>query len=479
MTPIPEEHNPEERYPDGSNVNENLSDPSPENTAKLRIFHPYHWFFSSEVLSSFLLLFTSLSAVYWANSFLAETYEHLIHTEIALFFGEYRISKTLLHWINEGLMALFFFTVGLEIKREMLVGELASFRKAMLPICAALGGMVLPGAIYLAFNHGTPSAGGWGVPMATDIAFSLGAIALFGRRLPLGLRVFLAAFAIADDLGAVLVIAIFYTKAISWSYLIVASHFVLGLFLLNILSVRNIYLYALFGIGTWIAVLGSGIHATIAGVVVALMIPAHGKYNTLHFFNRVRNIMEEFQCHEQSCDHIHAILLNQGHLNAVHTLEMACHDVETPLQRLEHALHPWVAFLILPLFAFGNAGLTFEGMTVTEAVTHPVTLGIVLGLFIGKPVGIALFSYIAVKLGIARLPRGVTWAHLIGAGMLGGIGFTMSLFVSGLFFTNPLLLNYSKLGILSGSILSLLAGSIYLGMTGSPGRQPPEWVPEQ
>lgn len=431
-----------------------------------RIFHPSQWFFTNEVVSSLLLLLASVSAVYWANSFLAGPYHHFLETEFTIGLGRWAITHDLHHWINDGLMAIFFFTVGLEIKREVLVGELASPKKALLPVIAALGGMLVPGAIYMAFNYGTPYADGWGIPMATDIAFSLGAVALFGRGLPVGLRIFLAAFAIADDLGAVLIIAVFYTQDISWHFIILGAHFLLGLLLMNILFVRWLPLYALLGFGAWLAAMGSGVHPTIAGVLVALAIPAQGKYNTLHFVRRVQYIMDNFQCHEQSCDHVHAILFNQGHLNAVQSLEMACHHVETPLQRLEHYFHPWVAFVILPLFAFANAGLTFSGITVESAVTHPVTLGIVLGLFVGKPVGIFLFSFLAVRLGLADLPASVRWPHILGAGMLGGIGFTMSLFVSGLAFADPDLLNYSKLGILSGSVLAIVTGALFLGWVG-------------
>jgi NhaA family Na+:H+ antiporter len=431
-----------------------------------RIFQPSQWFFTNEVISALLLLLASVSAVYWANSFLAGPYHHFLEAEFAVGLGRWEISHSLHHWINDGLMTIFFFTVGLEIKREVLVGELASVKKAMLPVAAALGGMLIPGAIYMAFNYGTEYAGGWGIPMATDIAFSLGAVALFGRGLPVGLRIFLAAFAIADDLGAVLVIAVFYTQDISWHFIVLGAHFLLALGLLNLLSVRSLILYGLLGFGAWLAAMGSGVHPTIAGVLVALTIPAQGKYNTLHFVKRVHYIMENFQCQEQSCDHRHAILFNQGHLNAVQSLEMACHHVETPLQRLEHAFHPWVAFLILPLFAFANAGLTFGGMTVGSAVSHPVTLGIALGLFVGKPLGILCFSFLAVRLGLAELPESVRWSHILGAGMLGGIGFTMSLFISGLAFTDAALLNYSKLGILSGSIFAIVAGALFLGWVG-------------
>jgi len=357
-------------------------------------------------------------------------------------------------------MTYFIFIVGLEIKREILVGELSNPKSALLPVVAALGGMLVPGAIYFAINRGTLTASGWGIPMATDIAFALGAIAVFGRKLPVGLRVFLSAFAIADDLGAVVIIAVFYTKGIVWGYLIICLFFVAGLAVANLLWIRWTLLYALLGLGIWIAVLGSGVHPTVAGFVVAMFIPARGKYDTDRFVKKVKEIMDEFQCEEQSCGY--SILLDRGHLNAVHALEMACHEVETPLQRLEHSLHPWVAFVLLPLFAFANAGLSLKGIDLTSIVHQPLTLGITLGLFLGKPVGIFLFSLLAVKTGIAVLPAEVRWSHIVGAGMLGGIGFTMSLFVSGLSFTTPELLNYAKLGILLGSILSALVGLAFL-----------------
>jgi NhaA family Na+:H+ antiporter len=357
-------------------------------------------------------------------------------------------------------MTYFIFIVGLEIKREILVGELSTPKSALLPVVAALGGMLVPGAIYYTLNRGTPTASGWGIPMATDIAFALGAIAVFGRKLPVGLRVFLSAFAIADDLGAVVIIAVFYTKEIVWSYLIICLFFIAGLALANILWIRWTLLYALLGLGIWVAVLGSGVHPTVAGFVVAMFIPAKGKYDTDIFVKKVKEIMDKFQCEEQSCGY--SILLDRGHLNAVHSLEVACHEVETPLQRLEHSLHPWIAFLLLPLFAFANAGLSLKGIDLASIVLQPLTLGITLGLFLGKPIGIAIFSFLAVKTGIAVLPADVRWSHIIGAGMLGGIGFTMSLFVSGLSFASPELLNYAKLGILLGSILAAVAGIVFL-----------------
>ncbi len=424
-------------------------------------FQPSQWFFSREVVSSLLLLFASVSAVYWANSFLSEHYHHLLHTHLALVIGHFDFSTTFLHWVNDGLMALFFFTVGLEIKREILVGELATPKMALLPVIAAAGGMVVPGIVYMAFNWGTATSVGWGIPVATDIAFSLGAIALFGRKLPVGLRIFLAAFAIADDLGAVAIIAIFYTKTIHMSYLMAAIICVLILVIGNLLWVRWLSFYIVMGIFTWIAVLGSGVHATVAGVVVALLVPARAKFSSGRFIRRVNRIMERLTYNERLSEYWYSILLEPTHLNAVHSLEKACHDVETPLQRLEHALHPWVAFLILPVFAFGNAGLSLHGLTIS-AMSHPVTIGILLGLLVGKPVGIFIASYAAVKSGVASLPEEVRWAQIWGAAMLGGIGFTMSLFISGLSFFDPEMLNYSKLGVLSGSILSGVAGLLFL-----------------
>ncbi len=433
-----------------------------ENNIQAETYSPEQWFFNKEVISSMLLLVASVSAVYWANSFLSKTYDHLMHMPLVLGVGHWDASTTFLHWVNDGLMSLFFFTVGLEIKREVLVGELASMKMALLPIIAAVGGMLVPGLIYMLFNHGTPYAAGWGIPVATDIAFSLGAIALFGKKLPTGLRVFLAAFAIADDLGAVMIIALFYTKGIVVSYLLAAVIFVLALFIANILWVRWLPVYIVLGIATWVAIMGSGVHATVAGVVVALLIPAQAKYSTGRFVRKARRIIDRMEYQEDISEYWYSILLQPEHLNSVHALEKACQQVETPLQRLEHALHPWVAFLILPLFAFGNAGLSFEGMHMSSAL-HPVTLGIVLGLFVGKPLGIATAAYIAVKTGVAALPDEVRWSHIIGASMLGGIGFTMSLFISGLSFFSPELLNYSKLGVLAGSILSGLGGVIFLG----------------
>lgn len=426
-------------------------------------YKPYQWFFNKEVNGSILLLAAAVSAALLANSGFHGTYEHWLHLDITFSFGSFNYSSSLQHFINDGLMALFFFTVGLEIKREILVGELASPKMALLPIIAAAGGMLVPGLIYVAFNYGKPGISGWGIPVATDIAFSLGVIAILGRKLPVGLRIFLSTFAIADDLGAVIVIAVFYTKSIAMNFLAASAVCTLILFIANLLYVRWITFYVVMGVVTWACVLGSGVHATVAGVVVAMLVPARGKYDMVRFISVVRGIIDKMHTTREIDGHWFSIFIRPENLNNVQELETACHDVATPLQRMEHALLPSVIFGILPLFAFFNAGLSFQDMPVAAAVLNPVTMGCFIGLFIGKPIGISAASYLAVRSGVATLPMNVKWNHIVGAAMLGGIGFTMSLFISGLSFTDALPLNYSKLGVFSASILSALAGLAFLG----------------
>ncbi|MEJ2655940.1 MAG: Na+/H+ antiporter NhaA [Desulfobacterales bacterium] len=427
-----------------------------------QIIKPFQRFSQNEASSSILLIVATIIALTWVNSDIGDTYNSFWHTNVSFTLGDFHISRTLLHWVNDGLMSFFFFTVGLEIKREILVGELSAPRKAFLPVIAAVGGMIVPGFIYAALNIGTSTIHGWGIAVATDIAFALGAIAVFSRRLPIGLKIFLAAFAIADDLGAVVIIAIFYTQTIVWSYLFICLFLILCLAVANFLWIRWTIVYALLGLSIWFFVLGSGIHPTVAGVIVSLFVPARGKYDTDRFLKNVKNTIERFECEEQSCGY--SILLNEEHLNAVHDLEMACHNVETPLQRLLHALHPWVAFLILPFFALGNTGLILHGINFSQLVSSPVTLGIVFGLVFGKPLGIISFSYLAVKTGIASLPQDVKWAHILGGGMLGGIGFTMSLLISDLSFSSPEIIDFAKMAILIGSILSAIMGMAFLAI---------------
>jgi len=425
------------------------------------VIYPYQKFFKKLVSGSYPLLSTAILALVWAN-LSAASYHSIWHTQLSLSLGDFQITKSLIHWIDEALMTLFFFTVGLEIKRENLVGELASFKKALLPMAAAIGGMVVPAGIYVAFNYNTPSMNGWGIPMATDIAFSLAVLAILGKKVPFGVKVFLSAFAIADDLGAVLVIALFYTQIIVWGYLIIALFLVAALALANYLSVRWALVYGLLGIGMWIAFLGSGVHATVAGVIVAMFIPAIGKYDTATFITNVKASIDGIECRD-GCGY--SILLNKDHQNAVHNIELACHEVETPLQRLEYGLHPWVAFMVLPLFALANSGIVLHDLHLTQAFSHPVTLGVALGLMVGKPLGISLFTFLAVKVLKTQLLAGIYWHHIIGASVLGGIGFTMSLFITGLSFSVPEFSEFSKLGIITASILSGITGIIILNRT--------------
>ncbi|MFH2012329.1 MAG: Na+/H+ antiporter NhaA [Pseudomonadota bacterium] len=430
----------------------------------IQIIQPFQGFFKRFVSGSFCLFSAALLALLWAN-LSPISYDHFWHTNLTFSVGSLSITKSLIHWIDEALMTLFFFTVGLEIKRELLVGELASPKRALLPIAAALGGMLFPAGIYIALNYGTPAANGWGIPMATDIAFSLAVLAIIGTRIPVGLKVFLSAFAIADDLGAVLVIALFYTQTIVWSYLAICVLFLIGLAVANLFWIRSPLVYGLLGVCIWFGILGSGIHATVAGVVVAMFIPARGKYDTDKFVSTCKAHLERFECELGSCGY--SIMLNSEHLNAVHDINMACLAVETPLQRLEYNLHPWIAFLILPLFALANAGLSLEGINLSVALTHPVTLGIILGLVLGKTIGISLFTYMAFRTFKAPLPSGVSWSHIIGVSMLGGIGFSMSLFVSGLSFAAGDFTEFSKLGIIVGSIVSGGLGLCIINLIGA------------
>ena len=421
------------------------------------LLRPFQAFFRLEASGGLLLLFCAAVALVWANTPLADVYFGLWQTIVTVGAGNFVISKPLLLWINDGLMAIFFLVVGLEIKREVMTGELASLRKAALPLAAAVGGMVLPALLYAVLNAGTPGLRGWGIPMATDIAFALGVLALLGRRAPLALKIFLTAVAIVDDLGAVLVIAFFYTASISWVSLGVGALFFGLLFLANRLGVRRPMVYVVLGLGLWVAFLKSGVHATIAGVLLALTVPARRELDALTFAKKVRDLLGVFARdvrpgrREPTSDQ----------RDAIHSLEVACERVETPLARMEHTLHPWVAFAIVPLFALANAGVALGG-DIVAALTDTVTLGVILGLTAGKAVGVTAFAWMAIKVGWAALPEGITWRHIVGVACLCGIGFTMSLFIGSLAFGDGELLNRAKTGILLASLLSGLAGWLLL-----------------
>ena len=332
-------------------------------------------------------------------------------------------------------------------------------QKASLPIAGAIGGMVAPALFYTIFNAGGEGVNGWGIPMATDIAFVVGIMALLGPRIPLTLKIFVLALAIADDIGAVLVIAIFYTAEVSITALIIAGIVLIILAVLNKLGTKSLIPYTMLGIILWLAFLKSGVHATIAGVLLAFTIPASSRYNTEKFSLKIKELISKF---DSAGEHRDNVLSNQNRQTDVMAIEKSCEKVLTPLQRFEHGLHPWVAFLIIPVFALANAGVTLADMDILAALFSPVSLGIILGLFIGKQLGIFAFSFIAVKMKFATLPEGVNWKNLYGAGILAGIGFTMSLFIAGLAFSDPALIDLSKIGVLSGSLLSGVVGFVFL-----------------
>lgn len=423
-----------------------------------RFLRPFQKFAQIQAAGGILLLLCTVVALVWANSPWAESYERLWQMPVTVGFGGFVLSKALLLWINDGLMAVFFFVVGLEIKREILVGELASLRRAALPIAAAAGGMVVPAAIYAALNSGTTGASGWGIPMATDIAFALGVLALLGNRVPVSLKIFLTALAIVDDIGAVLVIAIFYTAEISWLILVVGLAVVILAAILNTLGVRHPLVYLTLGAIVWIAFLKSGVHATVAGVLMAMTIPARSRINAAVFIQQARDMLTHFQ---QSGDADEDAILNEPQQAAISALEDACEFVETPLQRIEHQMHPVVSFAIMPVFALANAGVALAG-DFTATFTNRVSLGIILGLIIGKQLGITLFSWLAVRLGLAALPADISWRQVYGVSWVAGIGFTMSLFIAGLAFTDAELLNISKLGILTASLIAGAVGWLLL-----------------
>ncbi len=428
-----------------------------------RFAQPFQEFTRAEASGGIVLLACTAIALLWANSPWSESYFSLWHTNITLGVGSFAISESLLHWVNDGLMAIFFFVVGLEIKREILVGELATPRQAALPIAAALGGMVGPALIFFALTAGTPDVSGWAIPMATDIAFALGILALLGDRVPTTLKVFLAAAAIVDDLAAVLIIALFYTSGISMTALLVAGVFLAILIGANLLGIRRTSVYVLLGIGLWVAVFESGIHATIAGVLLAMTIPARVRIDADRFVGWVSDALDEFKLAlalggPESSPRKHA---------AVRSIELATVDAEPPLLRLEHALVYWVAFLIMPIFALANAGVDLRS-GLGAALTSRVGLGIALGLVLGKGIGISLFTWIVTRFGISALPSGVTWLQIIGLSLIAGIGFTMSLFIAGLAFGEGPMLNVAKAGILMGSLVAGTIGYMILRAATSP-----------
>lgn len=401
-----------------------------------------------------ILVVTALALI-WTNSPWHASYEAFLHTPVKFLLGPLHLEFSLEHFVNDGLMVLFFLVVGLEIKRELLVGELSSRQKALLPMIAAVFGMIGPAITYLLFNAGTDAARGWGVPVATDIAFALGVLALLGDRIPSGLRVFLAALAIVDDLLAVVVIAVFYTAALNVPMLLLALAIVVILYGGNRLGIHSLWFYGVLGFVLWLVVLSSGVHATIAGVALAMCIPAHSRIDRISFFTRSRDLIERISQRTESDE-------DEGkQLDAVHALEEMCEHVQTPLHRIEHGLGTIVSFGIMPLFALVNAGVVITPAMI-DGLTSPVALGIALGLVVGKQVGITGSIWLSVKLGFTRLPSGVRMTQMYGMSLLCGIGFTMALFVANLAFISPEHLEMAKLSILVGSTLSALLGAVVL-----------------
>lgn len=380
-----------------------------------KIFNPFLCFFKNESASGLILLICAIVAMIIANSSFATNYDHILHTYVTIGYKEFSLSMSVLHWINDGLMAIFFLVVGMEIKRELVIGELKSIKKTILPISAAIGGMIVPAIIYALFNYKDPTIAGWGIPMATDIAFALGILSLVGKKAPKGIIVFLTALAIVDDLGAIVVIAIFYTSQISWIALIVGLIVFIALLLANKFKINSAPVYIVGGIILWICFLKSGIHATVAGVLLGMTLPL-GK------------------------------TVQESKTSLLH--------------QFENILTPWSSFIVMPIFALANSGITIDINSFSTLIFKPVSLGIIFGLFVGKQLGIFGISYILVKLKIASLPSQVTKRHLYGASVLGGIGFTMSIFVSSLSFSDATVLSTAKISIMISSILAALLGAI-------------------
>ena len=433
-----------------------------------KILTPFEEFIHQQTTSGLLLMAMAVIALILANGPLAESYAHFMHTPVSLSAGSWSLEMSLHHFINDGLMALFFFIVGLELKREILVGELADLRNAVLPIGAAIGGMLVPALIYFAFNPEGDAARGWGIPMATDIAFAIGALALLASRVPKALITFLVALAIVDDLGAVIVIAVFYTDTIALGPLAVAAGLFGVLLMFNLSGIRKTTPYVIVAGLLWYALLQSGVHATLAGILGALSVPAVPKYKPELFSEHVKELMERFDASHQPGK---SIMTNDKLRAVVQTLENGVHSVEAPLQRLEHTWHMPVAFIVIPVFALANAGIPITMDSMGETLSHPVLLGVSMGLILGKFIGITGVSWLLLKMGVAVLPKDTRFTQIAGVSLLAGIGFTMSIFVAELGFVGQAeYLLMAKTGILAASVLSGIAGFIWLYLVSKPVR---------
>ena len=422
------------------------------------IVAPLQAFMHTEVAGGLFLLVAAIVALLWANSPMHGSYEALWETHLGLAVGPFEIEETLRHWVNDLLMAFFFFVVGLEIKRELVLGDLRDVKAATLPLVCALGGMIVPAALYALINAGGPGSSGWGVPMATDIAFAVGVLALVGKRAPAGLKVFLLTLAVADDLGAILVIAIFYTSGLQLAWLGLAAATVVAVVVLRRTGIRKYVWYVVAAAVLWLAMFESGIHATIAGVILGFLTPSR----PLHPPEAVSGLAER---HLEALQRMPADgTADEGEQATLLEVARLAREGVSPLARLESALHPWTSFLVLPLFALANAGVRVVGTDIGEVVTGSVTIGIVLGLVVGKPLGIVLAAFITVKLGLGRLPRACGWLEMVGVGLLAGVGFTVAIFIAGLAFTDPALTDAAKVGILIASTVAGVVGAVFLAL---------------
>jgi NhaA family Na+:H+ antiporter len=423
-----------------------------------RFVRPALKFTHIEASGGVVLLLAAVAALIWANAPFGESYTTFWETHVTVELGSFHFDESLKLIVNDALMAIFFFVVGLEVKRELVVGELNTRRKAMLPAIAALGGMIVPALIYVAFTASTggEAARGWGIPMATDIAFSVGVVSLLGRRVPVGAKLFLLALAIADDIGAIAVIAIFYTTSLAYGWLAAGLAGFGVIWLANRVGIRSMAFYWVAAITVWFCILESGVHATLAGVALGLMTPVFAMYSDEDYRRRATWILDRYDMDAASPEADDRLDENALALAAIATESVA------PLERLEHSLHPWTSFLIVPLFALANAGIRFEGIDVVDTVTSSVALGVTLGLVVGKLFGITIATWLAVRFGLGELPKRTTWSHVVGLAALAGIGFTVSLFITELAFTEELIAAEAKVGIFIGSAVAGVIGYLIL-----------------
>ncbi len=409
--------------------------------------------------SGILLFVATIAAIVWANSPWADSYQEIWDYPVGFNFGSFELIKPLILWVNDGLMAIFFFLIGLEVKREILIGELNSMKKASLPIFAALGGVILPVVLFLVFNEDPITEKGWGIPMATDIAFSLAILTVLGSRVPIGLKVFLTALAIVDDIAAVLIIAVFYSENIDWMMLLYAMIPLVYLFILMFRKIYSKYLILIFGLVIWFLFLKSGIHPTIAGILVAFTVPLRQRFGIKDSMEKIDAKVLELG----NAENLDVPIASKEQLHALDKIEAWTQRVRSPLQHLEHELHDWIAFVIIPIFAFANAGVDFAS---DASLDTGLMFNLAIALILGKSVGITFFTFLSVKLKLAKLPDRIKWIHIIGVGFLAGIGFTMSIFIANLAFTaDKDLVDASKIGVILGSLIAGILGYVLLRLT--------------